>query len=172
MFRQDPGDDNSLGIVKINFPSPEGVYMHDTPHKGTVQRRLPLRFVGLRARPEHPRADRRGSARHARLDARRDRRRSCAATTRLDVKVTNPVPLYWAYITAWATTDGVVNFRDDIYNLDGLDVTADAAGATASRLPPRTARLPTPERPLQPLLPPQNRTSRTRQAAVWRSARL
>ena len=35
MFKQDPGDENSLGIVKINFPSPEGVYMHDTPHKGT-----------------------------------------------------------------------------------------------------------------------------------------
>ena len=34
MFRQDPGDENSLGIVKINFPSPDGVYMHDTPHKG------------------------------------------------------------------------------------------------------------------------------------------
>ena len=33
MFRQDPGDENSLGIVKINFPSPDGVYMHDTPHK-------------------------------------------------------------------------------------------------------------------------------------------
>ena len=34
MFRQDPGDFNSLGVVKINFPSPDGVYMHDTPHKG------------------------------------------------------------------------------------------------------------------------------------------
>ena len=34
MFRQDPGDNNSLGSVKINFPSPDGVYMHDTPHKG------------------------------------------------------------------------------------------------------------------------------------------
>ena len=34
MFRQDPGDENSLGVVKINFPSPDGVYMHDTPHKG------------------------------------------------------------------------------------------------------------------------------------------
>ncbi|HEX9906727.1 MAG TPA: L,D-transpeptidase family protein, partial [Propylenella sp.] len=31
MFRQDPGDNNSLGRVKINFPSPDGVYMHDTP---------------------------------------------------------------------------------------------------------------------------------------------
>ena len=34
LFRQDPFEENSLGTVKINFPSPEGVYMHDTPHKG------------------------------------------------------------------------------------------------------------------------------------------
>ena len=31
-----------------------------------------------------------------------------------------PVPLYWVYVTAWATPDGVVQFRDDIYNRDGL----------------------------------------------------
>jgi murein L,D-transpeptidase YcbB/YkuD len=30
------------------------------------------------------------------------------------------VPLHWVYITAWATPDGVVQFRDDIYNKDGL----------------------------------------------------
>ena len=34
-FRQDPGGDfNSLGFVRINIPSPHGVYMHDTPSKG------------------------------------------------------------------------------------------------------------------------------------------
>ena len=33
-FKQDAGDFNSLGSMKINFPSPDGVYMHDTPSKG------------------------------------------------------------------------------------------------------------------------------------------
>src|SRR3954452_16592866 len=32
-FKQDPGDFNSLGTIRINFPSPHGVYMHDTPLK-------------------------------------------------------------------------------------------------------------------------------------------
>src|SRR5678816_1334483 len=27
-FKQDPGDLNSLGSIRINFPSPHGVYMH------------------------------------------------------------------------------------------------------------------------------------------------
>ena len=38
-----------------------------------------------------------------------------------------PVPLYWVYVTAWATPDGVVQFRDDIYNKDGLGPCAPVA---------------------------------------------
>ena len=128
MFRQDPGDENSLGIVKINFPSPDGVYMHDTPHKGLfnddyrfdssgcvrIQNIRELIVWLLRDTPGwSPDVDRAGVPR----------------CERLDVKVANPVPLLWTYITAWATDDGIVNFRNDIYNLDGLDqLTADAGG--------------------------------------------
>ena len=32
-FRQDPGKINAMASVKINFPSPDGVYMHDTPEQ-------------------------------------------------------------------------------------------------------------------------------------------
>ena len=39
---------------------------------------------------------------------------------RKDAKLTKPVPLYWVYVTAWATPDGVTQFREDIYNRDGL----------------------------------------------------
>ena len=39
-------------------------------------------------------------------------------------RVAKPVPLYWVYVTAWATPDGVVQFRDDIYNRDGLGAIA------------------------------------------------
>ena len=48
----------------------------------------------------------------------------------VNIRVTNPVPLHWTYITAWSTTDGIVNFRDDIYNLDGLDQLTAEANAT------------------------------------------
>jgi murein L,D-transpeptidase YcbB/YkuD len=39
---------------------------------------------------------------------------------RKDARLTPPVPLFWVYVTAWATADGVVQFREDIYNRDGV----------------------------------------------------
>jgi murein L,D-transpeptidase YcbB/YkuD len=39
-----------------------------------------------------------------------------------------PVPLYWVYVTAWATPDGVAQFRDDIYNRDGLGTASASRG--------------------------------------------
>jgi murein L,D-transpeptidase YcbB/YkuD len=36
------------------------------------------------------------------------------------------VPLYFVYITAWATEDGVVQFRRDIYQKDGIGAVAAA----------------------------------------------
>jgi murein L,D-transpeptidase YcbB/YkuD len=128
MFRQDPGDNNSLGRVKINFPSPDGVYMHDTPNKSLfnedyrfdssgcvrIQNIRELIFWILRDTPGQT-----PDVIEAQL----------RTPQRLDVKVANPVPLHWTYITAWATEDGIVNFRNDIYDLDGLDqLTAAAAG--------------------------------------------
>jgi murein L,D-transpeptidase YcbB/YkuD len=41
------------------------------------------------------------------------------AGDRKDAKLVRPVPLYWVYVTAWATPDGLVQFRDDIYGRDG-----------------------------------------------------
>jgi murein L,D-transpeptidase YcbB/YkuD len=40
------------------------------------------------------------------------------------------VPLHWVYITGWATEDGVVQFREDIYGKDGVA----GAQATTSNL--------------------------------------
>jgi murein L,D-transpeptidase YcbB/YkuD len=45
---------------------------------------------------------------------------------RQDLTLKQPVPLYWTYITAWATPDGKVHFRRDLYEKDGV---GKAAGA-------------------------------------------
>jgi murein L,D-transpeptidase YcbB/YkuD len=38
----------------------------------------------------------------------------------LDLTLTRPVPVYFTYITAWAETDGSIQFRPDIYGRDGV----------------------------------------------------
>ena len=41
-----------------------------------------------------------------------------ASGDRPDVSVRNPVPIFTTYFTAWANRNGVVSFRDDIYEFD------------------------------------------------------
>ena len=121
LFRQDPGDFNSLGLVKINFPSPDGVYMHDTPQKGlfdTEDRFYSsgcVRIQGIRELIGWLLRDTPDWGRR-RIEA------EIRSGERLDAKISQPVQLYWAYITAWAAVEGVVQFRNDIYNLDGLEI--------------------------------------------------
>ena len=118
-FRQDPGDFNSLGSVRINFPSKDGVYMHDTPEKGLFGEDMRfhssgcVRVQNVRELVDWLLRDTPGWSR-ARVDE------TIKSGERLDVHLAKPVPVYWVYITAWAAPDGVVQFRDDIYNRDGL----------------------------------------------------
>ena len=42
------------------------------------------------------------------------------SSERKDAKLAKPVPVFWVYITAWATPDNIVQFRDDIYNRNNL----------------------------------------------------
>ena len=120
MFRQDPGDFNSLGLVKIDFPSPEGVYMHDTPHKGSFNEDYRFDSSGC-VRVQNIRELIVWLLRDTPGWGRDQIEAEFRQTEQLIVPVSQPVQLHWTYITAWAAIDGVVNFRDDIYSLDGLE---------------------------------------------------
>nr|WP_246225454.1 L,D-transpeptidase family protein [Pseudochelatococcus lubricantis] len=131
-FRQDPGADlNSMGFVRINIPNPHGVYMHDTPAKGVFGD--DFRFVSSGCvRMQNVRdyiafllEDTPGWGRdqiQAAIDSGK----------RIDAPLANPVPVYWTYITAWATPDGLVQFRSDIYNRDGLGLGGQIAALEAN----------------------------------------
>jgi murein L,D-transpeptidase YcbB/YkuD len=118
-FKQDPGELNSLGSIRINFPSKDGVYMHDTPSKNLFGDDFRFHSSGC-VRVQNVRelvnwllADTPGWSR-AEID------QVIKSGERKDARLAHPTPLYWVYITAWATPDGVVQFRDDIYGRDGL----------------------------------------------------
>ncbi len=118
-FKQDPGELNSLGAIKINFPNAHEVYMHDTPLKNLFGEDFRFHSSGC-VRIQNVRelvywllSDTVGWPR-VEID------RVIKSAERKDVKLAKPVPLHWVYVTAWATADGVVQFRDDIYGRDGL----------------------------------------------------
>ncbi|MGH6869818.1 MAG: L,D-transpeptidase family protein, partial [Methylocella sp.] len=57
---------------------------------------------------------------------------------RVDVKLAAPVPVYWVYITAWATPEGLAEFREDIYQRDGFGPdTADSSPAPLPQVQPQ-----------------------------------
>jgi murein L,D-transpeptidase YcbB/YkuD len=122
-FKQDPGDFNSLGAIRINFPSPHGVYMHDTPLKNLFGDDFRFHSSGC-VRVQNVRELVNWLLSETPGWSRSEIDQVIKAGERKDAKLSKPVPLYWVYVTAWATPDGVVQFREDIYSRDGLGTTA------------------------------------------------
>jgi murein L,D-transpeptidase YcbB/YkuD len=125
-FKQDPGELNSLGAIKINFPNTHQVYMHDTPLKTLFGEEFRFHSSGC-VRIQNVRELVHWLLKDTVGWPRVEIDRVIKSGDRKDAKLAKPVPLYWVYVTAWATADGVVQFRDDIYARDGLGPQVNAA---------------------------------------------
>jgi murein L,D-transpeptidase YcbB/YkuD len=124
-FRQDPGPQNALGLVRIDMQNEHGVYMHDTPMKQLFQQRSRpfsagcvrvqdvFQLVEWIARFEP------GWEEPGRVRAVLEQGQA------LDLNLTRPVPVYFTYLTAWAEASGEVQFRPDIYKRDGAQAVAE-----------------------------------------------
>jgi len=119
-FKQDPGDFNSLGSVRINFPNSHQVYMHDTPLKNLFGEDFRFHSSGC-VRIQNVRELVNWLLGGMPGWSRQDIEQVIRGGERKDARLTRPVPLYWVYVTAWATSDGVVQFREDIYGRDGIE---------------------------------------------------
>jgi murein L,D-transpeptidase YcbB/YkuD len=116
-FRQEAGPFNALGVVRINMPNKHSVYMHDTPLKQLfsqsarafssgcvrVQKVTELTAWLLGAQ---------GGWTLDKVQAQID------SGKKLDVKLAAPVPVHFVYVTAFATGNGIAQFRPDIYGRD------------------------------------------------------
>ncbi len=115
-FRQQPWEENSLGFVKIDFPNKDAVYLHDTPLKS---------FFGKAIRFESS-----GCVRVHNVDQlvawilrdKQDWNLSRIQSMKHNGQQVNvpsqSIPVHLAYISAWGTPDGQVQFRPDIYSHD------------------------------------------------------
>ncbi|HVO29416.1 MAG TPA: L,D-transpeptidase family protein, partial [bacterium] len=124
---QDPGPTNPLGSLKIVFPNPESVYLHDTPSRS------------LFARP-----DRAASHGCVRVEKARELAALLLAGSGWDeemlaaaesegitrtLALPHPVDVHLVYLTAFVAAGGRANFRRDLYRRD--DEVANAIGASA-----------------------------------------
>ncbi len=122
VYRQQPGKDNPLGFLKINFDSANAVYMHDTPSESLFGRNVRaassgcVRVAGIERLAGWLLAPN-GWGDQQVLDMKKSGERK-------DVTLKEPVALNFVYITAWATPDGVIQFRRDLYNRDGVGAVA------------------------------------------------
>lgn len=121
-YRQKPGKGNPLGFLKINFDNPYSVYMHDTPSETIFGRNFRaassgcIRVLKIEDLAAWILEDQGWSL--SRVQKLKE------TGNRLDVRVKKSVPLYFVYITAWATPDGTVQFRRDLYQRDGIGTIA------------------------------------------------
>jgi L,D-transpeptidase YcbB len=116
-LRQDPGPKNALGRVKLMFPNPYFVYLHDTPSQALferserafssgcvrVERALELAALVL---------DDPGRWNAQAIDA------AIARGELQNVTLNRRMPVLLAYWTAWVDAEGRTNFRRDLYGQD------------------------------------------------------
>lgn len=118
-YRQKPGEDNPLGFVKINFHNSYSVYLHDSPSESLFGRNFRaassgcIRVHNIEDLATWLLSGNKGWG-EAQVLAMKETGKS------KDVRLKRPVRLILTYITAWATADGVVQFRRDLYGKDGV----------------------------------------------------
>lgn len=117
VIRQKPGDKNPLGKVKFLFPNSFDIYFHDTPSKALFNRDKRAYSHGC-IRLSDP-------LKMAEYLLSKDTSwtpekiiEAMDSGTEKFVKVSDPVPVFITYYTAWVGEDGQLNFRDDIYKRD------------------------------------------------------
>jgi len=134
-FSQDPGPQNALGLVRINMPNKHAVYMHDTPLKrlfnqsqrafssGCVRVESVWELVAWLLGPQ--------GWSLGKVEAQ------VASGQKKNVKLRQSVPVHFVYLTAFANSYGLAQFRPDIYGQDaaddGLDGQQDALVVSESR---------------------------------------
>ena len=117
MLRQDPGPNNALGRVKFIFPNKHFVFLHDTSSRslfsrtkrtfssGCIRLENPLEFAEVLLNDPDS------------WNLEKIEQLIESAETKT-VHLDKPLPVFLLYWTAFVTFEGMVHFREDIYNRD------------------------------------------------------
>ena len=121
MFRQQPGEQNSLGKIKFVFANDCGIYLHDTPERnlfknkrrdyshGCIRISNPLELAGYLLKNQ---------TRYT-LD---DIESQIYSGKRKVVTLRMPEDIHIVYFTSWVNESGDLQFRPDIYKIDNPEI--------------------------------------------------
>lgn len=121
-LRQRPGEDNSLGLVKLMLPNPHNVYLHSTPAQRLFEQARRtfshgcIRVSNIVGLVEYVLRNEGGEWTRERIEAAM-RDESPAGHNR-HVFLGKSIPVLVIYGTAVASEDGEVRFFEDIYEHD------------------------------------------------------
>lgn len=117
LIRQNPGPQNSLGLVKFMFPNSYSVYIHDTPSRelfyredralssGCIRIQKPFELARLLLKDQPLWSDERI-------------RSAMQQKTEQIVRLNQKIPVIILYLTFWTDSNQIENIRKDIYDRD------------------------------------------------------
>ncbi len=120
-FRQRPGADNALGLVKFMFPNRHNVYLHDTPADALFTR-IGRAFSHGCVRVEEPETLAQYVLRDQSMWTPETINAAMRAGEEQHVKLAHPIPVHLVYFTAWVDERGGVHFQPDVYGYDAKQV--------------------------------------------------
>ncbi|MCX7900486.1 MAG: L,D-transpeptidase family protein, partial [Methylocystis sp.] len=119
LLRQDAGAGNSLGSIRLSMPNPHSVYMHDTPNRNLFAN--DYRFLShgcVRVQGVIDLAAWVLDGTSGPQMSKEQINAKIKTGQSEEVKLAKPIPVVWVYMTGWASADGTVHFRDDVYHID------------------------------------------------------
>ncbi len=120
-FMQSPGTHNALGKIKYLFPNSYAVYMHDTNQPylfskdvralshGCVRLHKPVDLLET------------FSVMDPKIDFKKSQK-VLENNVKTPLRLSNSIPVDVIYLTTWVNRDGSIQFRNDIYGYDKLQL--------------------------------------------------
>jgi len=119
-FSQTSNEDNPLGRMKFMFPNKHSVYIHDTPAKslfansrrayshGCIRLSKPEELLSIIANEDKN------------LNIEKVNEILSSKVSEKSIGLDKKIPIHIIYLTSWVDENGVLQFREDIYNFDKI----------------------------------------------------
>ncbi len=120
-FSQNSSKANPLGKMKFMFPNKHSVYIHDTPGKSlfTYARRAFSHGCIRLSKPEELLSTIASEDKNLDITKANEILANTAITDK-SIGLDKKIPIHIVYLTSWVDENGILQFRDDIYNFDKM----------------------------------------------------